>query len=115
MLRLPLDGPELGRETGFPCLAVLGAEPLAAGRLCFAAPLRDIHVKHRLREPIAMSRALHFSGYRFLRWRKEKWVLVFRETDAVRREYGLAFESLLSFFNSLQQCSDSHASVPPAC
>jgi hypothetical protein len=67
-------------------------------------------VTNRLSEPITVQWALHFGGDFFLRWLAEKWLLLLRKTDAVRREYGLSLESFLGLFNSLQQSSDSHLS-----
>src|ERR1019366_1583316 len=88
-------------------LAVMGPQVLG---LLVAKPFRDVYVTNRLPEPITVQWALHFGSDFFLPWKTEERLLPLRKTDAVRREYGLSLESLLSLFNSLQQSSDSHLS-----
>ena len=74
---------------------------LSTSWLCCAAPLRHVHVKHGLSEPITVSGTLHLSGYRFLRWRNEKWLLVFREADAILGKDRLRIQSFLGSLDSI--------------
>jgi hypothetical protein len=105
-------GTQFRRETSPPCLPVLSAEPLPAGRLPFCPLTRHMDVKDRLPEPISVQWAFHSGSDLFLKGGTEKWLLSFREANAVRREYGLGLENLLSLFNSPQQRSDSHSWLP---
>jgi len=93
---------------GKPCFEVLRAQPLSATLFAFPAPLRNVNVKYRLPEAIAVQGAFHFGSNFFLRRKTKERLFILRKADAVRREDGPSFQRFLSLFNALQQSSDSH-------
>src|ERR1022692_2753103 len=58
--------PQRGRKAGFPCLAILSAQALSAGRLFRAPPRGYVNEELLALEPITVQRAFHSSCNRFL-------------------------------------------------
>jgi hypothetical protein len=96
------------REAGIPCLAMLGAQALSAGRL-FLSELRGyVDEKLLALEPFTVERSFHLGGYFFLKlFAEERWFFV-RKANAIRRAPRLYSDCILGRFKSFYQSSCSH-------
>ena len=59
-------GPQLWREAGFPCLAILRAKALSAGGLFLGQPRGDVNEECLTPEPFTMQRTFHQGSNRLL-------------------------------------------------
>ena len=61
------SGPQLRRKAGFPCLAILSAQALSAGRLLRLSPRGHVNEESLALETTTVQRAFHSSCNRFLK------------------------------------------------
>lgn len=95
------SGPQVRRKAGVPCLAILSAQALSAGRLFRSPPRGYVNGESLTLEPITMQGALHLGSDWLLKWGAEKWLLRFREADAVLRKDRMRLECFLCALDSL--------------